>query len=93
MNFLNDYIPYGAQEAQYEREMEAAAYQEAIEEQQGEDATDIYNKLPEGVTAIFSPEVNRTFGDLFETDDDAVERVNNLLYELSLLEAKRREAA
>ncbi|MEQ1969818.1 hypothetical protein ABLA30_23305, partial [Xenorhabdus nematophila] len=88
-----DYSPYGAQDEQCERRMEEAAYQEAVEEQQENDALRLYNKLPEGTTAIFSPRMNELFGDLFDTGGDIDEQVNSLLYQLCLMQVQRQETA
>ncbi|WP_258087424.1 hypothetical protein [Xenorhabdus bovienii] len=88
-----DYNPYGAQDEQWEREEEAAAYKEMMAEEQGDQALELYNNLPEGTGAIFSPKMNELFGKLLDENSDALERLNNLLYALSLLEVQRREVA
>ncbi|CDH33768.1 hypothetical protein [Xenorhabdus bovienii] len=85
--------PYGAQDEQCEREMEQAAYQEMILEQQGDDALALYNQLPQEAEAVLSPKMIEFFGKLLDENSDALERLNNLLYALSLLEVQRREAA
>ncbi|MDE9484366.1 hypothetical protein, partial [Xenorhabdus bovienii] len=79
-----DYNPYGAQDEQLEREMEQAAYQDAVEEQQGNAALELYNNLPEGTQAIFSSKMNELFGEVFDSDSDTDEDINNLLYALCL---------
>ncbi|MDE1489037.1 hypothetical protein JSY31_22675 [Xenorhabdus bovienii] len=86
-----DHSPYGAQDEQLEREMEQAAYQEMILEQQGDDALTLYNQLPQEAEAVFSSKMNEFFGKLLDENSDALERLNNLLYALSLLEVQRRE--
>ncbi|MBD2798417.1 hypothetical protein ID856_18240 [Xenorhabdus sp. 18] len=88
-----DCNPYGAQDEKEERDREEAASQDAVEEQQENEALRLYNGLPEGTQAIFSPQINTLFGELFDTGSDADELVNDLLYKLSKLEIKRREAA
>ncbi|MDE9519822.1 hypothetical protein KKJ17_19450 [Xenorhabdus bovienii] len=88
-----DYNPYGAQDEQWEREEEAAAYKEMILEQQGDDALALYNQLPQEAEAVLSPKMIEFFGKLLDENSDALERLNNLLYALSLLEVQRREAA
>ncbi|WP_274726017.1 hypothetical protein [Xenorhabdus bovienii] len=88
-----DYNPYGAQDEQCEREMEQAAYQDAVEEQQGNAALELYNNLPEGTRAIFSSKMNERFGEIFDTDSDIDEQVNSLLYQLCLMQVQRQETA
>ncbi|WP_275366866.1 hypothetical protein [Xenorhabdus bovienii] len=88
-----DYNPYGAQDEQLEREMEQAAYQDAVEEQQGNAALELYNNLPEGTRAIFSSKMNELFGEIFDTDSDIDEQVNSLLYQLCLMQVQRQETA
>ncbi|MCP9270303.1 hypothetical protein M5U04_20055 [Xenorhabdus sp. XENO-1] len=85
--------PYGAQDEQQEREMEQAAYQDVVEEQRGNAALELYDNLPEGTRAIFSPKMNELFGEIFDTDSDIDEQVNSLLYQLCLMQVQRQEAA
>ncbi|MDC9607356.1 hypothetical protein [Xenorhabdus griffiniae] len=87
-----DYNPYGAQDEQYERRMEEAAYQEAVEEQQENDAHRLYNSLPEGTCSIFSPRMNEIFSELFDAGDEVDEMVNDLLRKLCLCQVQRRQA-
>ncbi|AOM39729.1 hypothetical protein [Xenorhabdus hominickii] len=89
LNFFNDYIPYGAQEALDEQEGKKAANEEVVLAQQGEDAHKLYNSLPEGTGAIFSPRMNELFGELFDMGDEVDEDINNLLYALCLRKVKR----
>ncbi|MBC8951158.1 hypothetical protein [Xenorhabdus sp. TS4] len=84
-----DHNPYGAQDEQYERRMEEAAYQEAVEEQQENAALRLYNELPEGTRSIFSPRMNELFGELFDTGSDIDEMVNGLLYNLCLFKVQK----
>ncbi|MDE9463585.1 hypothetical protein [Xenorhabdus bovienii] len=88
-----DHRPYGAQDERWEQEEEAAAYKEMILEQQGDDALALYNQLPQEAEAVLSPKMIEFFGKLLDENSDALERLNNLLYALSLLEVQRREAA
>ncbi|CDG95448.1 conserved hypothetical protein [Xenorhabdus bovienii str. puntauvense] len=88
-----DYSPYSAQNEQWEREEEAAAYKEMMAEEQGDQALELYNNLPEGTGAIFSPKMNELFGQIFDTDSDIDEQVNSLLYQLCLMQVQRQEAA
>ncbi|WP_237388029.1 hypothetical protein [Xenorhabdus sp. Sc-CR9] len=88
-----DHNPYGAQDEAEERRREEAAYQEAIEEDQGRKAWMMYQNLPAEVEDILSPKMNALFGEMIENDSDALEGLNNFLYDLSLLKIKRREAA
>ncbi|MDE9532910.1 hypothetical protein, partial [Xenorhabdus bovienii] len=88
-----DYNPYGAQDEQREQEEEAAAYKEMMAEEQGDKALELYNNLPEGTRAIFSPAINKRFGEIFDTDSDADEDINNLLYKLCLRKVQRQETA
>ncbi|MDE1479423.1 hypothetical protein KKJ01_14570 [Xenorhabdus bovienii] len=85
--------PYGAQNEQWEQEEEAAAYQEMMAEEQGDKALELYNQLPQEAEAVLSPKMIEFFGKLLDENSDALERLNNLLYALSLLEVQRREAA
>ncbi|MDE9537044.1 hypothetical protein [Xenorhabdus bovienii] len=85
--------PYGAQNEQWEQEEEAAAYQEMMAEEQGDKALELYNNLPEGTRAIFSPAINKRFGEIFDTDSDIDEQVNSLLYQLCLMQVQRQETA
>ncbi len=87
------YNPYGAQDEAEERRREEAAYQDAIEEKQGDQAWEIYQNLPEGTRAIFSSEINEKFGELFDTGSEVDEKVNDLMRTLSLMLVQQREAA
>ncbi|OTA16547.1 hypothetical protein Xbed_03474 [Xenorhabdus beddingii] len=82
--------PYAAHDARDDRKCEEAAYEDAVLERQGDDALRLYNKLPEGMESIFSSQMNKIFGELFD-EDDVDGLVNGFLYELSLLEVKRRQ--
>ncbi|MDE9443811.1 hypothetical protein KKJ13_19980 [Xenorhabdus bovienii] len=84
-----DYSPYGAQDEQWEQEEEAAAYKEMMAEEQGDKALELYNNLPEGTRAIFSSKMNELFGEVFDSDSDTDEDINNLLYALCLRKVKR----
>ncbi|MGJ0628739.1 hypothetical protein [Xenorhabdus bovienii] len=88
-----DYSPYSAQNEQWEREEEAAAYKEMMAEEQGDQALELYNQLPQEAEAVLSPKMIELFGKLLDENSDALERLNNLLYALSLLEVQRREVA
>ncbi|MDC9591713.1 hypothetical protein PSI23_21125 [Xenorhabdus sp. XENO-10] len=86
------YNPCGAQDEQYERRMEEAAYQEAVEEQRENDAHRLYESLPEGTQSIFSPRMNELFGDMFDTGGEADEEIHALLYKLCQLKIQGRAA-
>ncbi|AOM39639.1 hypothetical protein [Xenorhabdus hominickii] len=88
MNFLNDYIPYGAQEAQYEREMEAAAYEEAVLAQQGNDANEILGTLPNEMERIFSPEIMKLLGPVLQHKSESIDQVWYLMYDLCLMKVQ-----
>ncbi|WP_350304886.1 hypothetical protein [Photorhabdus viridis] len=79
--------PYAVYDEIEEKRLEEECYREVILEQQGMDAETIYNKLPE-LAGIFSIETNKLFGELLIENDEAVELVNALLYELSLMKVK-----
>ncbi|WP_340618245.1 hypothetical protein [Xenorhabdus entomophaga] len=87
------YDPHWMQNEKYERDMEATAYQDAVEEEQGGKAYDLYSSLPEDPEGVLSPKMIELFGVLLDKNSDALESLNNFLYDLSLLEIKRREVA
>ncbi|PHM52522.1 MULTISPECIES: hypothetical protein [Xenorhabdus] len=87
------YNTYANWDQAWNKAEEDAAYQEMIEEEQGEKTYDLYSSLPEEVESVLSPKMIEIFGSLLEKNSDAVEHLNNFLYDLSLLEIKRREAA
>ncbi|MDX7989181.1 hypothetical protein FE392_18010 [Xenorhabdus sp. 12] len=84
--------PYWMQDKAEERRREEAAYQDAVEEEQGRKAWDMYQNLPDGIRAIFSSKMNALFGELFDTDSDVDGHVNDLLYQLCLMKVQRQEA-
>ncbi|MBC8947372.1 hypothetical protein [Xenorhabdus indica] len=87
-----DCNPYFRQELEWDKAEEKAAYKEMIAEEQGEKAQELYDKLPEDPEGILSQKMMETFGELLDKDSDAQECLNSLLYDLSLLEIKRRGA-
>ncbi|MBE8596814.1 hypothetical protein [Xenorhabdus sp. BG5] len=88
-----DYNPYAAQDAKYERDREEAAYQEMLEEERGDKVYGLYSSLPEDPEGVLSPKMIELFGVLLDKNSDALDKLNDCLYDLSLLEIKRREAA
>lgn len=87
-----NYNAYGAQDERQEQLSIQDTQEEKILERQGNDAHRLYNSLPEGTDAIFSPRINEIFGELFDTGDEVDEMVNDLLHKLCLCQVQRRQA-
>ncbi|WP_340611105.1 hypothetical protein [Xenorhabdus bharatensis] len=89
-NEADDIITAAAcQERTQEEEQQ---YQKMLAEEQGEKAQELYDSLPQEVEAIFSPKMMEIFGSLLDKNSDALERLNDLLYDLSLLKVQWQEA-
>ncbi|CDH25146.1 hypothetical protein [Xenorhabdus bovienii] len=88
-----DYNTYASRDRIWDKAEEDAAYKEMMAEEQGDQALELYNQLPQEAEAVLSPKMIELFGKLLDENSDALERLNNLLYALSLLEVQRREAA
>ncbi|PHM70374.1 hypothetical protein [Xenorhabdus sp. KJ12.1] len=87
------YNTYANWERARNKAEEDAAYQEMIEEERGEKAYELYSSLPEEPEGVLSPKMMEIFSPLIDQNSDALEYLNDLLYDLCLLEIKRREAA
>ncbi|NHB94542.1 hypothetical protein [Photorhabdus cinerea] len=83
--------PYAVYDDIEEKRLEDEHYGEIILEQQGMDAETIYNKLPLESTKLFSDITNKYFGNIFEDNIEAMNLLNNFLYEVCLLITKKEE--
>ncbi|MCC8366570.1 hypothetical protein J8V57_09780 [Xenorhabdus sp. PB61.4] len=88
-----DRSPYASQDEAWEQQEEKTAYQEAVQAEQGDKAQELYDSLPQDIEAILSPKMMEIFGSLLDKNSDALEHLNNLLYDLSLLKVQWQEAA
>lgn len=83
--------PYAVYDEIEEKRLEDEHYREIILEQQSMDAETIYNKLPLESTKLFSDITNKYFGSIFEDNIEAMDLLNNFLYEVCLLITKKEE--